>query len=106
MKFLEAHGQGLSFGRCNVCRSAWYIYWACNSGDDRDSQLLEVWSNRVGLRTLKTVSYPEAKAMLADGDFSEIPGHQIQTDRLRTAVEQWVADVEDDYPVTAEKVEP
>lgn len=84
-------------GYCRACTSDWYIYWDCNSGDSRDSQMLAVWGCKAGGHGL--TDYPAIRAIVDSGDYRQIPGFAESGDQgiLESSLREWLEDVEAEY---------
>lgn len=89
--------------------SSWYIYWTVGSDDSlgRKGQLLWIGSNRARMCDWRTYSYDYLKEVCWRGRWNDIPGYaQCQDQRdcfnLAEAVRDWLADVEDSFPESAD----
>lgn len=83
---------------CELCTSPWYIYWDCQSGETRDSQILAVWSNAIDEHPY--YDYPTLRDIANRGAWSEIAGHAESGnpfDVLAECVKEWLAEVESDF---------
>ena len=75
----------------------WYIYWESSSAKSKEDERLAVW--HIDHRASRpNFSYREIQDMLAVHDFGRVPGSSTQeTDVLRRAFEELVADVDTEY---------
>jgi hypothetical protein len=78
-------------------QSEWYIFWEATDAASRDEELLAVWHTD-HRSDGATITYRDAREMLATGDFGRIPGFlNRHHDLMREALEEFVADVDDKY---------
>jgi len=75
----------------------WYIYWETSPAKSKEDKRLAVW--HVDHRAFEpNFSYREIKDMLGANDFGRVPGYSTrETDNLRQAFQEFVADVDAEY---------
>ena len=75
----------------------WYVFWQSSDVRRKEAELAAVW--HVDHRAKgPTFSYATVRKMLAQGDFSAIPGYAAKyEEQLREALMKFLANVDETY---------